>query len=298
MGSSLLTSRNVYFLIILCIVGFAFYLPLKELIQLSMTYDAVYSHIVLVPLISAYFMVTERKQIFSEPGTSSAGGIFLIILGILFAVTGILKDTTLNQNDYLSLMTFSAVIFLIGGFLIIYGKKTFQNAKFPLLFLFFMVPIPTFIVDEIIALLLKGSAHIAEAGFMISGIPFFREGPMFHLSNFKIHVADECSGIRSSLSLFIASIIAGHLFLKTSWRKIVLCLSVIPIAIMRNGLRIVMLSLLGNYVDARILSSALHRKGGIPLFILSFAIMMIICWYLRKREGREILHNEVSIRQD
>ncbi len=287
----------LYFLIFsACYLGL-FYGPLKELMHLSLSYNAIYSHIVLIPIISGYFLITDRKEIFSDPGGSSPAGIPLIIIGSMLYVTGSVQEKILNQNDYLSLMTFSAVLFLIGGFLLIYGHQAFKKVKFPLLFLFFMVPVSEFIMAGIVSLLLKGSSEIAEAGFALSAIPYFREGEIFHLSNFTIYVADECSGIRSSLSLFIASIIAGHMFLKTPSKKIILSLSVIPIALVRNGFRIVMLSLLGNYVDGRILSSDLHRKGGIPLFILTFALLLTICWYLRRSENRDVLQNKMSIKQ-
>lgn len=124
---------------------------------------------------------------------------------------------------------------------------------------------------------------------MVTGIPFFREGSTFHLTKFSVEVAEECSGIRSSIALFITSILAGQLFLNSTSRKIILILSVFPITIVKNGLRIVTLSLLGNYVDIRILSSALHKQGGIPFFILALAFSGTIFWFLRKSEKRSFL---------
>lgn len=68
------------------------------------------------------------------------------------------------------------------------------------------------------------------------------------------------------MALFITATVAGHLFLKTGWKKVLLALVSIPIAMFKNGIRIVSLTLLGAYADPRILQSDLHREGGIPFF--------------------------------
>jgi len=103
----------------------------------------------------------------------------------------------------------------------------------------------------------------------------------------SIEVAKQCSGIRSSLALIITSLIAGEIFLKTRWKRLVLVLFVIPITLFKNGLRITALSLLGTYVDQRILGSELHRSGGIPFFALSLLFMAPILIWLMKSEKKK-----------
>ena len=117
------------------------------------------------------------------------------------------------------------------------------------------------------------------------GVPLLRDGFVFQLPGINIEVAEQCSGIRSTLALFITSIIAGHLLLKTSWKKVILSLAVFPIAVVKNGARIVTLSMLGSYVDERFITqSLLHSRGGIPFFILALALFVPILWVLRRSE--------------
>ena len=59
----------------------------------------------------------------------------------------------------------------------------------------------------------------------------------------------------------------------------------LPIAIVKNGMRIVTLSLLGAYVDKRVLSSSLHKYGGIPFFLVGLLLLGTILWALRRTEG-------------
>ncbi|MBU1208025.1 MAG: archaeosortase/exosortase family protein [Proteobacteria bacterium] len=63
-------------------------------------------------------------------------------------------------------------------------------------------------------------------------------------------------------------------------------LSIFPITVVKNGLRIVTLTLLGNYVDVRILGSELHKSGGIPFFIVALVLLAPVLWALRKSEKK------------
>ena len=95
----------------------------------------------------------------------------------------------------------------------------------------------------------------------------------------SVEVAKECSGIRSSLALFITSVIAGHMLLKTGWKKAILSLSIFPITVMKNAARIVTLSLLGAYVDERFITqSLLHRRSGLPFFVMALALFVPVLW--------------------
>jgi len=280
-----MVKRNILFLAFNILVGAIYFEPLKELITVSMR-NELYSHIILIPLVSGYFLFLNRKSLLVEVNYSYVWGLTLIILGMGMYFLALDQGTNLNRNDYLSLVIFSAVSFWIGGLVFFYGLKTFRTNLFSLLFLLFLVPIPTLIVETVIIILQIGSTEASYAFFKLTGIPILREGFTFHLSGISVEVAKQCSGIRSTIALFITSIIAGHLFLNTGWKKLVLILAIFPIAILKNGLRIVTLTLLGNYVDVRILGSELHKSGGIPFFIVALALLAPVLWGLRKSEKK------------
>ena len=210
-------------------------------------------------------------------------------------MAGLSQESRLTQNDYLSLMIFTTVLTWIGGFILFYGIESVKTNLFPFLFLFFMVPIPGMIVKGAIYFLQIGSTEAAYGLFKLTGIPLLRDGFIFHLPGLSIEVAEQCSGIRSSIALLITSIMAGQLFLKSAGRRIVLVLVIIPITILKNGLRIVTLSLLGVYVDQDILSSSLHEKGGIPFFFLSLIFLGDILWLLRRSEKNFTNYNDDSL---
>jgi len=276
--------RNLVFLACGVVATFMFYEPLKELTKFSL-HSMFYSHIWLIPLVSAFFMFTERKAIFSNLKYSYRGGISLLIIGTILYFLGRKLHVQLNQNDYSSLMTFAGIIFLNGAFLLCYGAQAFKAALFPLFFLIFMVPIPVFLMDRIIHVLLIGSAAATDLLFKITGTPYIREGFTFHLPGISIEIANVCSGIRSSLALFITMVIAGHLFLQTGWKKVVLILAVFPITMFKNGIRIVTISLLATYVDERFLTQSwIHHSGGFLFFIPALVLLGLILWWLKRTE--------------
>jgi exosortase len=278
-------NSNSRFILFNAVYVLAFFGPLRDLVQMSMRSDT-FSYIPFIPIISAYLMYSDRQVIFSRKGSTAAVGFLFIGIGILLLFYGSIRAAQQAYQDYLTLITISMVLIWIGGFMLCYDSRSLRAAVFPLLFLVFMVPIPGVVLDKIILFLQTGSAEAAYGFFQATGIPVTRDGFVFHLVTTDIEVAKECSGIRSSLSLLITSVLAANFFLRTGWSRVLLVISTVPITMLKNGFRIATLSILGVYVDERILASDLHRKGGILFFILALLLVWAEIVLLRKTEGR------------
>lgn len=244
-----------------------------------------YSHIVLIPLISAYFLYRQKKEIFSDTKLNPITGFLIIFVGMALYLAGAYNGNTLERNAYYCLTVLTAWIILVGAFILFYGTQAVKKASFPLIFLAFAIPIPEVLLEPFIHALQWGSAETANVLFKLAGVPVAHDGYFFYLPGLNIEVAEQCSGIRSSISLIIVSVVAGHLFLYNSSKKIILTLSALPIAIVKNGMRIVTLSLLGAYVDRRVLSSELHRDGGILFFLIALVLLGALLFLLRKSEN-------------
>ena len=280
----LLTARNGLFMLFAAIAFILAYTPITALRASGRS--EYYSHIPLIPLVSLYLLYLKRKEITDCAAYALRLGIAVVVVALALFVSGKLWATGLDQNNYSSLIAFSLFLFVHGGFLLTYGFAAYRKALFPLWFLLFMIPIPTAAMDGIIYLLQVGSTEFTNLLFTISGVPFIRDGFVFHLPNVSVEVAKQCSGIRSGLALFITALLAGHLFLKTWWKVALLAAVAIVIAMFKNGIRIITLSLLGNYVDVRILESSLHREGGIPFFIVALLLLAPVLFFLRKTEKK------------
>lgn len=279
-----LNTRNIVFLLFAAVALIMAYSPVKALY--SSDKSEYYSHIALIPLVSIYLIYIKRKEIFANVNYSFIMGISILLLGIALFLGGLLWGVQLDKNNYASLINLSISIFINGAFILLYGMRAYRSALFPLLFLIFTVPIPTALMDNIIHFLRAGSTEFTNLLFLTSGVPFVRDGFAFHLTNISVEVAKQCSGIRSGMAIFIVATIAGYMFLKSYWKRIFLVICAVLIAMFKNGIRILTLSLLGNYVDPRILESSLHREGGIPFFIVALLLLAPILFFLRRSEKK------------
>jgi exosortase len=159
-------------------------------------------------------------------------------------------------------------------------------AAFPVAFLIFMVPLPDAAVDWLERASVIASAEATAVYFRLTGTPVLRDGTVFALPGIVLQVAQECSGIRSSWVLFITSLVASHVFLKTRWRKFVLVAFVIPLGILRNGFRILVIGLLCVHVGPGMIDSPIHHRGGPLFFVLSLFPLFLLLWWLRRQEQR------------
>ena len=161
-----------------------------------------------------------------------------------------------------------------------------RTVCFPVAFLYFMVPLPDAFVHWMETMLKLGSAEIAGWFFEISGTPVLRDGVIFQLPGITLEVAQECSGIRSSWVLFITSVVASYLLLHSPVRRAVLLAVVIPLAILRNGFRILVIGLLCAHIGPHMIHSVIHESGGPLFFALSLVPLFLLLWWLRKGEAK------------
>jgi exosortase len=197
--------------------------------------------------------------------------------------------TSEQENLPLSLATLGLVLIWIGGFLYFYGLDSARKALFSLLFLLLMVPLPDRVLAWTIHLLQQGSTELSYILFNVLGVPVFRQGFVLSLPTVTIEVAAECSGIRSSIALLITCLLAAHFYLRTRWKMLAFLLLVFPLALIKNAVRIVTLTLLSIYVDPSFLRGSLHRDGGFVFFGMALLLLLPILVLLQRSERSPVL---------
>jgi exosortase C (VPDSG-CTERM-specific) len=262
--------------------------PLYDLAWYSL-HSELHSYIPLIPFISLYLIWSKRRSLTtaSEPARRFAA---LPLLGGLATLAAyfcaISAGWRPSTEDYLALMTLSFLLSFVAGSFVFLGRETLRTIAFPLGVLIFIIPFPGFLQGWIECFLQQSSAQAADMLFWMSATPIFRQGPILELPGFSLQVAPECSGIHSTLVLFITSLLAGHLFLRSAWHRALLTLSVIPLAILRNGLRIFTIGQLCVRVSPDMINSYIHRHGGPIFFALSLIPFFLLLFILRTSERR------------
>lgn len=267
-----------------------FSIPIARFVRYALS-DENASHTVLIPGICAWLIYLERKRIFASLGSDSRSSLAFLLTGLGAAAFSFFFGSGWKALNQLSLYIVALMLLWVAGFAFLFGRDALRQARFPLAFLLLTIPLPDFLLDRTIYFLQWGTTEIAAVLFDWSGVPVLRDGFVFHLARVNIEVARECSGIRSSLALLILAILVAHFYLRTFWKQAVLVLAGIAVMLLKNGVRVVTLTLLASYVDPSFLYGRLHRQGGVVFFLFGLLLMVPLLWLLQ-RGGKDAASSE------
>ena len=194
------------------------------------------------------------------------------------------------QTEKLSLEILSLVIYGSQFLFSAMAQNHLSERELPLLFLLLLVPFPEIVIDKAIFALQVGSSDVAYGLLRMLNVPALKEGFILRLPMVNLEVAKECSGIRSSIALLITVLVAAELGLRSSWTKLLLVIAIIPILVIKNGVRIVTIYLLAAYVNPAFLHGWLHSSGGIVFYLLGLVALIPVGVLLQKRESMDLIH--------
>ena len=274
--------RSVGFAALLGLSLVTWWGPLSDCFRIASGNDA-QTYILLILPISVALTYYDVKK--STPAGASVRWIGWILLcaAILIRVT---PAAWLNLSSIqISLKIFGLILWWIGSVIVCFGLPRFRSLMFPLCFLFLLIPIPERVLDRIAEWLQHDSAVATTILFKAARVPVTRDDVMLSIPDLDIEVARECSSIRSSTLLFVATLVLAHLFLRSWWRQGLLVLLAIPLSVAKNAVRIFTIAELGTRVDPGFLDGKLHHNGGIVFLGLALVAQIFVLWLLMKSEA-------------
>lgn len=238
--------------------------------------DSYYSHGFLVPVVSAYLIWRKRKRIQAllPSVQSSRFGLILLAVGLLLHL--ISTALKISFGSYISLPIVCA-----GLGLYLFGKTVFPALFFPLAFLIFMIPLPNVIIIAISFKMKMLAAQVACGVVDLMGIPLTRDGSTIYLPAGSLVVGDPCSGLKSLISLLALGVVFTQFTNASAFKKNILCLSAIPIAIIANVLRIILLILVAHIYGEKIALGFFHDFTGILVFVFAFIGLVTVARLLK-----------------
>jgi len=236
--------------------------------------DPNYSHGFLIPLVSGYLIWRKRQRLRNIPLKKSNLGLFIIITGLGLYIVGT------AAAEYFS-VRFSLVVVILGLVLYFGGWQFFKEIAFPLVFLFFMIPIPYVIYYAISFPMQIFSTKLASFVIYLTGIPVLRQGNIIHLPNYSLEVVEACSGLRSLISLSALGALFAYLSQKTLFSRSLLFLLSIPIAIGANVFRLFITALGAMVIGPEFAEGFLHEFSGILVFLTGLVSLVIAGGILR-----------------
>jgi len=240
--------------------------------------DANYSHGFIVPLIAGYFVYQRRDELLKVMVEPWWPGLLLFLLGLLQLVIGWLGTEFFTMRS-------SLVVALGGLTLFFFGKRLFGLLLLPLSYLLFMVPLP-YIVYDAVAFPLKLLVTRVSIHFLkLAGVVVMREGNVIMLPFTTLEVADACSGIRSLISLLALSVAYAFFLKLATWKKWLLILAAIPVALSANAARVIGTGLLAQYYGARAAEGFFHEFAGLVMFSVAMVLLVSLGALLSRKRG-------------
>jgi len=280
---------------LLCLGGLVLWWHTIVATVLSALHNDAYTHLLLILPISVGLVLVEWRSGKPRPEPNIPIGLALFVLAVLIGfIEGVWGRGSLAADVRLSLGMLAAVIWWIGAFVCCFGTRAFRICAFPLLFLFWLVPLPHFALGPIVRSLQQSSASAAQLLFQIAGVPVTQDGVVLSIPGLTLEVAKECSSIRSSSMLLVTGMVLAHLLLRSAWGKTVATLALLVLSVGKNGLRIFTLSMLSVYVDPSYLHGRLHHNGGVLFLLFSLACFFVLLWLIEWVERKTTFQQAVS----
>ena len=280
-----------YFMYVV-ILSLAYRGPLVALCSYAMKKD-LHSYILLIPVVSLYLASLKHASLPRERGGSLGGSvcgglIFSIAAVTLFFWPSLAGSAGCGQSAAMTQAAACYALLLVAGGFALLGVTWMRVLVFPFCVLVFMVPLPDITVVYFEDLLMRASVSLANVLFQMLGTPVLRNGQVLELPGMTIEVARNCSGIRSSLVLFITSLRASYMFLRSTWHRCSLMAMVIPLGIFRNAIRVLVIGQVCVHIGPRMIDSWIHHKGGPLFFAVSLAPLLLTAIWFRQRENRTV----------
>lgn len=208
-----------------------------------------------------------------RPGNAWIGG-FLLLLSLLAYVGG-------RVFDFISI----EVAGLVGaGASIAYlylGSRALRQMWFPVLWMFFLIPPPMWAVDRLTAPLKEFVSYASTHILSWADYPILRQGVTLFIGPYQLLVEDACSGLRSLSSLIVVTLLYIYIKNKPSWRyALFIVLLIIPVAVLANIIRIIILVLITYHMGDAAAQSFLHNTAGVVMFVAALLGIFAIDWLM------------------
>jgi exosortase len=227
-----------------------------------------------VPLIAGYIVWQRRDELLQAKASPNAWGLVVIAWG-----AAQLYIATLGAELFLARTAF--IISLAGVVLFLGGTRVLRLTAFPLFLLFFMVPIPAIVYNQVTFKLQLLASRLAETALGGLGVPVLREGNILQLASQRLSVVEACSGIRSLLTLSFLSLVYAYFFDKRAWMRAALLAATVPIALVANACRVTVSGLLSE-VDPALAEGMFHTAAGWIIFMVGLGLLALVHFLISK----------------
>lgn len=245
--------------------------------------DPNWQHILIVPLISIYFIFQHREMLLATPRRVESAGLILVFAGAFaygFGIYPVRND--MFQGAAMILGLFGLVWFLL-------GRRMLKHLWFPIAYLALAIKISDRIWSQI-AWVLQDIAAMAAAGVVkmlgialnmdadLEGntITLWSEGVKLD----AVNVAEACSGLRMLMAFIALGVAMAFLSNRAWWHRMVMVAMAVPIALIVNIARVTTICVLFAKVDPSLAAGDFHIFIGLLMLLPAAGLFWLLGWVL------------------
>ena len=204
-----------------------------------------------------------------KPGNPVIGSLALaglLAVYLVSRITGILEIEALAMYGAL----------IVGAYML-FGGALIRSVWFPLLYLALTLPPPDSVVAAVTQPIKIAISEWAVSLLYALGYPIASSGVTIQIAQYELLVAAACAGLNSIISLGAICLFYGYLRHRTNLLAfIVIALSVIPIAVFSNFIRVIILILITYYLGEAAAQGFLHDFAGLTMFAVALLSVFVI----------------------
>ena len=238
-----------------------------------------YSHAWLVPLISLFLVWQRRNELAMLEFRGSWIGVAFVVLGVALGLIG-------QLGTVYAVSQFGLVLAICGFVLAFTGFVALRHLWMSLLLLLLAIPLPDFLQVKFSSGMQLISSELGVWFLRLIGVSVYLEGNVIDLGVYKLQVAEACDGLRYLFPLMTLGLVMAYFYKGATWKRLLIFASSIPLTILLNSLRIASIGVMVEHWGIGMAEGFLHEFQGWAVFMLSFALMVLLMVGL-SRVGRD-----------
>ncbi|MDD5459771.1 MAG: exosortase/archaeosortase family protein [Phycisphaerae bacterium] len=260
--------------------------------------DSNWSHGILIPFFSLYFLHNNRDELLSIKPKTSYIGLMFLILALLFYPFNIVWLRYGYFNPLMIIAVMGSVVLFMGGW------KVIKLTWLPIFFLIFAIPLPQRYYVAITMPMRNLAATVATALLnMVNGLQATASGVVIDVIykgqkvEPSLNVAEACSGMRLLMAFVALGVAMAYLHKRPVWHRLVLLASTIPIAIFCNMVRVTITGFIYILIHPKYAQGIYHDMLGFSMLFLAFGIYGFLGWFMESlfEEEKQSVTEDVII---
>ncbi len=262
-------------LVALGVLFLAFWELFRKLPDMWFAGDGYYSHGALVPFITGYVIYRWWPRLKDIPVRPFVGAIIPVLLTGWLLFAGV-------RIEQVQILSVSFVLMLLAGIWFVAGGRWLFALMGPTVYLLFGLPIWSHVIDTYTNPLQQISTDVSYALLQLTGFtPYKYDSTTIHLSNFTLDVGVPCSGLKLVIAVSAFTVFFMMIGRLKWWGNLMMAISVLPLCLFINGLRITLIGVVGNMYGSEAGHQFHDYSGYITLlvcFFLLFKLARLLGW--------------------